>query len=270
MTGSVVITGAGQGIGRAILHRLLEDGWYAVGVERDTALVEDLNSAIKHGEGAVLHADVAEANTLERARDLAVAAAPLAGWVNNAGVPHPVSLHRATPADLATVLSVNLHGTFWGCAMAVRTFLAQKSPGAIVNVSSIHGRASFAGHAAYDTSKGGIDALTRNVAVEYGPAGIRANAVAPGGIRTPLLLRGIAEADDPATAESRLRDSPPLRRIGEATEIAAVVAFLLSADASYLTGQSIAVDGGWTAACATSPTDPDLMRGRTHPMSEGR
>lgn len=260
MTGSVVITGAGQGIGRAILQRLVDDGWYAVGIERDAALVEELRCAIAEDRGAVLYGDVTDEGALERARDLAVAGAPLAGWVNNAGVPHPVSLHRATAGDLDMVLSVNLHGTFWGCATAVRTFLAQQSPGAIVNVSSIHGRASFASHAAYDMSKGGIDALTRNVAVEYGPAGIRANAVAPGGIHTPLLARGVAQADDPAAAEARLRDSPPLRRIGEATEIAGVAAFLLSADASYLTGQSIAVDGGWTAACTTSPTDPDLLR----------
>jgi len=260
MAGSVVVTGAGQGIGRATVERLIEAGWYAVAVERDEESANALRSTIAPEKGGVLRADVTDPGTFEKARDLAVANAPLHGWVNNAGVPHPVSLHRATQADLTTVLAVNLEGTFWGCAMAVRTFLEQKSAGAIVNVSSIHGRASFAGHAAYDMSKGGIDALTRNVAIEYGPVGIRANAVAPGGIRTPLLERGIATADDPAAAESRLRDSPPLRRIGEASEIASVVAFLLSTDASYLTGQSIAVDGGWTAACSTSPVNPDLAR----------
>ncbi|MCU1615770.1 MAG: short-chain dehydrogenase/reductase [Frankiales bacterium] len=260
MNKSVVVTGAGQGIGRAILQGLVEAGWYAVAIERDERLARTLAETLPREDGTVLPGDVTESAVLETAAELAVAGAPLGGWVNNAGIVRPASLHRATHADFAVTMSLNLEATFWGCAVALRTFLDQRSGGAIVNVSSIHGRSSFPEHAAYEMSKGGVDALTRNIAVEYGPVGIRANAVAPGAVRTPALERALTGAEDPADAERELSDGPPLRRIGDPAEIAAVVRFLLSGEASYLTGQSIAVDGGWTASCAPSPTDPELTR----------
>lgn len=260
MNKSVVVTGAGQGIGRAILESLVEAGWYAVGIERDESLARSLAVTLRVEDGTVLTGDVTESSVLDTAAEVAVAAAPLGGWVNNAGIVRPASLHRATRADFAATMSLNMEATFWGCAVALRTFLDQRSGGAIVNVSSIHGRSSFPEHAAYEMSKGGVDALTRNIAVEYGPVGIRANAVAPGAVRTPSLERALATSEDPGDAERELRDGPPLRRIGAPGEIAAVVRFLLSDDASYLTGQSIAVDGGWTASCAPSPTDPELAR----------
>lgn len=256
----MVVTGAGQGIGRAIFERLTGAGWFVVGIERDEHASEALQSTVSATCGTVLCADVTQPSVLERGVELALAGAPLGGWVNNAGIVRAASVHSATRTDFDITMKLNVEATFWGSALAVRTFLQQRSGGAIVNVSSIHGRSSFAGHAAYDMSKGAVDALTRNLAVEYGPVGIRANAVAPGAIRTPSLERGLAAADDPAAAENELRDAPPLRRIGDAVEVAAVVQFLLSDDSSYLTGQSIAVDGGWTASCATSPTDPMLAQ----------
>ena len=122
----------------------------------------------------------------------------------------------------------------------------------------MEGRATRAhrGNVAYDASKGGVDALTRNVAATYGPRRIRANAVAPGAVRTPQLERSIAASPDPAEHERKLSSLAPLKRIAEPNEIAAVVAFLLSDDASYLTGQSISVDGGWSTAGAAA-FDPD-------------
>jgi NAD(P)-dependent dehydrogenase (short-subunit alcohol dehydrogenase family) len=250
---SIVVTGAGQGIGRAVMDRLIADGWYGVGVERDTRLADSLEQDIGD-RGAVIVGDVAERSVHEAAAVAARESAPLLGWVNNAGISPRELLHTHDEKLLRSVLAVNLEGVFWGCAAAVRAFLGQGLPGAIVNISSIHGRRSFAAYAAYDASKGGVDALTRNVAVTYGPKGIRSNAVAPGAVRTPHLKDSIERSADPATHELSLAATPPLRRIAEPREIAAVVAFLLSDEASYVTGQSIAVDGGWSAA-GTSPPD---------------
>jgi NAD(P)-dependent dehydrogenase (short-subunit alcohol dehydrogenase family) len=146
---------------------------------------------------------------------------------------------------------VNLLGYYWGCAEAVQSFLSNGLSGTIVNISSVHGRASYANSAAYDVSKAGVDGLTRYVAVEYGPRGIRANAVAPGGVRTPMHESFVAAADDPVAVEEMAARDHPLRRIAEPAEIASVVNFLLSNAASFITGQSIAVDGGLTARCCT-------------------
>jgi NAD(P)-dependent dehydrogenase (short-subunit alcohol dehydrogenase family) len=128
--------------------------------------------------------------------------------------------------------------------------------GAIVNISSVHGRVAYGEAAAYDVSKAGVDALTRYIAVEYGPVGIRANAIAPGGVRTPLFAAGVAESPDPVRTEREAAWAHPLRRVAEPHEIAAVAWFLLSPEASFVSGQSIAVDGGLTARCMDFELDP--------------
>ena len=209
------MTGCGQGIGLAILERLRDDGYFVVGIEQGKALAAEARETLG-GRGAVVEGDVADTGVLEEASRQARAAADLGAWVNNAGIMPATNLHAPIAEDVRRVLDVNLLGCYWGCSVAVRAYLAQRSPGAIVSISSVHGRAAYSNAAAYDVSKAGVDALTRYVATEYGPVGIRANAIAPGGVRTPLFEKVVAESDDPEQVEreGRLRPSAAAHRRG--------------------------------------------------------
>lgn len=255
---SAVVTGAGTGIGRAIFNRLLDEGWNVVGVDMQEPLANE--ARVYAGDrGDVILGDVASTDVLEQAADRAQQFAPLLGWVNNAGLAISGNLHEPNRAEVERLFSVNLMGVFWGSSVAVRRFLAQKSGGAIVNTSSIHSTTAFAGWAAYDTAKGGIDALTRYTAVEYGPVGIRANAIAPGAIMTPLFKKVVADSPDPAETLRNFAVLHTLERPGEPEEVAEVAAFLLSDKASFVSGQVIAVDGGATARCFYFPADPNFV-----------
>ncbi len=255
MTQSVVVTGSGAGLGRAIAHRLAQDGWIVVGIE----LTADENAPDPDCR-AVVQGDVSDRDVHERAAALARSFAPLGGWVNNAGVGRPTPLHDLDEADARTIVGINGLGSLWGCSAAVSAFVDQVSGGSIVNIGSIHGQHSSRDRAVYEFTKGGVEALARGIAVSYGPFGIRANTVAPGSIRTPHLEAQIANAADPAAEERWLADGPPVRRIAGPDEIAAVVAFLLSPDASYVTGETIAVDGAWSAVFGTFRPDEDLYK----------
>lgn len=250
---SAVVTGCASGIGRATAELLAKRGYVVVGVDVDARAGEALNEELGRPH-IVMTGDVADQRVLERAGMAAAERGPLSGWVNNAGITRETPIHSADPAEVARLFDVNLMAYFWGCATAVRTFIGQKSRGAIVNISSVHGRAGYSGHAAYDAAKGGVDALTRYMAVEYGPVGIRTNAIAPGGVDTPAAAANLA-----GDARREVEAKHPLRRIAAPSEIATVVEFLLSDSASFVTGVSLAVDGGLTARCWDFPLNPDLQ-----------
>ena len=258
-----VVTGAASGIGRGIAKRLAED--YTVILidlnPKSLPVVEKELIDAGHQAYSVL-GDVGQRATHQNARALAESKGNLISWVNCAGWTRGAPMHDFPndPAVLEDLIGANQIGSFWGCAEAVASFTTRKVPGAIVNISSVHGRRAWPDHAVYEMTKAAVDALTRNVAVAYGPFGIRANAVAPGAILTPALEQSFVDAPDPVARRNSLELLAPLKRIGEPSEIAEVVSFLLSTRASYLSGQSIAVEGAWTVGLGVPEIDSELAK----------
>ena len=200
----------------ATAARLLGNGRSVVGVDLDEAGLEKLARVDPDRVGTVV-GDVAERSTHERAADAAEELGQLRGWVNGAGIWAKTRAHDFAEEDLDRILAVNLKGSILGCSVACARFLTGGEGGAIVNVSSIEAIVGFPDAVAYEASKGGIDALTRQVAVDYGPAGIRCNGVRPGAIMTPLAdvyLEAYAEDREDAPVVARPQPTWSRRRRG--------------------------------------------------------
>ncbi|MDX6597101.1 MAG: hypothetical protein QOE87_988 [Gaiellales bacterium] len=246
---TVVVTGAAMGAGRAIAERLLADGLDVVGVDRDAAAL-----AATAGELGIVavEGDVGNWQTHEAAADAAERLGPIAGWVNNAGIDIQGGAHEVTPADIERGLRVLQFGAMYGTAVAVRRMLPHRA-GSIVNVSSIQAIAAFPRYFVYGAAKAAMLQVCRSVAVDYGPFGIRCNAVLPGTIETPMLDEVLPTDVPREEAIRREGELSPLGRVAQPSEIAEVVAFLLSERASYVSGASIVVDGASTARCFAYP-----------------
>lgn len=237
-----VVTGAARGIGRATAERLLAEGAKVVICDIDESTLERTAAEIGAGGDLVaLRADVAvQAQVIALVKAAVDQFGSLDIMVNNAGIAPVVDFLDVTEELLARVLDVNLKGAFYGTQAAGRRMIEQGRGGVIINMSSINSGLANPNVAPYAISKGGMNQVTSTAAVAFASHGIRVVGVGPGTIMTDMVAGAFVNSAGNHAILSRT----PLGRYGKATEIAAVVAFLASEDASYMTGETIYVDGG--------------------------
>lgn len=215
---TVLVTGASRGIGASIAERLSSDGWTVLKPTRSELNLADISSI----------------------QDFLNSAIAIDGLVLNAGFNQPQRLNEISDSTWNTVLNTNLEASFQLIRGLVPP-MAQRGFGRVVAISSLYATRSRIGRAAYASSKAGLEALVRSIAIEYSANGLLANVVAPGFINTELTRQNNGPQDI-----QRLVDRIPVGRLGESHEVASAVSFLMRPDNSYISGQTLIVDGGWS------------------------
>ena len=250
---NVLVTGGSSGIGQAIAVRFAEHGAnvainYLRAPEEAHDTEEQVHACVHRvrQEGVrdvLVRGDVSKEDDVVRmVQDAIAGLGSLDVLVNNAGIQISRPSAELSSADFDRVLGVNLRGSFLCAREAIRHFLAEETAGSIVNISSVHQLIPKPSYLGYSASKGGMQNLTRSLALEYAGRGIRVNGVGPGATVTPINRAWI---DDPAK-RAQVEEHIPMRRAGDADEMAGVTCFLASDLAAYITGQTIFVDGGLT------------------------
>lgn len=242
---NVLVTGSGAGMGAAIARRFVEEG--------ARVLITDIN--VDNGQGVAkeldmpfTRVDTADPQSVEAAVAESVKVfGRLDVMVNNAGINSKVApIHESTQENWDRVIGVNLSGVYYGMKYALQQFVPQKS-GVIVSMASINGLVGCFGGPPYGAAKAGVSQLTREAAIEYAQYGIRANAVAPTAVWTPMNIQAAQDTGDVKGLEDALNKLNPLPGMPSPEDVAAAIVFLASDDARFITGVTLPVDGGYTA-----------------------
>lgn len=236
-----VVTGGASGIGLATAERLLDDGWQVALVDASEEALAAAESVLESYDAMFVHADVSDEDDVSEAFDQIVDGLGLIGaLVNSAAIARDLTVEETSAEILRQMLDINLVGSFITCKAAIERMGESLS---IVNIGSVSGLRANRGRAAYGASKAAVKLMSEVMALEFAGQNVRVNCVAPGPIDTPLVAR----LHKPEDRQVWLRRTP-LQRYGKADEVAAAIAFLLSPEASYINGHTLAVDGGFSTA----------------------